>query len=388
MKTIFFGRLFSLCLMFTTSQWVFAESMQEEQNWNQMLNRLVVERRDNLGLVGLGAMVMQDGKVIASAVDGERKYRSGVLLTDQDKWHIGSITKSFTATMIARLVERDELTWNTTIGDVYADSTTISESWHSVTVEQLLTHTSGASNDFSPTLSYLFRKPAEGSARMAAREALILKFLKDKEPESPAGSRFFYSNTGVLIAGVMAEKITGLPWEELIRNEIFTPLGIRSGGFGSPEDQETKLEQPRGHKSFLGFIVAVDTDINRPVLAPAGGIHIALEDLLIYANDHLQGEAGRGKLLKAETYQHLHKPILEDYAYGWVVKPHEAWANEPVIFHAGSNGHWYAELAILPDSNAIIAIVSNDLRSHPYEEITRPIFEGAVRLLKDVEVSK
>lgn len=86
---------------------------------NKSLSYLVSKHQENLGLVGLGAMIMQDGEILASAVAGERKHRSGVLLTDKDKWHIGSITKSFTATMIARLVERGELTWDTTIGEVY-----------------------------------------------------------------------------------------------------------------------------------------------------------------------------------------------------------------------------------------------------------------------------
>lgn len=354
---------------------------------NKSLSYLVSKHQENLGLVGLGAMIMQDGEILASAVAGERKHRSGVLLTDKDKWHIGSITKSFTATMIARLVERGELTWDTTIGEVYPDAKGISEGWHQVTIEQLLTHTSGASNDFSPTFAYLFRRPAEGPARMAAREGLILKFLKD-EPEAPAGSRFFYSNTGVLIAGTMAEKITGIPWEQLIRNEIFIPLDIHSAGFGSPQDQESPLEQPRGHKSFLGFIVSVDNDANLPILAPAGGIHISLADLLVYANDHLQGESGQGKLLKRETYLRLHTPILESYAYGWIVNPHTDWADGTVIWHNGSNGTWYAHLAILPNSNTIIAITSNDIRGYGYGELTEPILEGVANLLEAGELSK
>ncbi|HEY7883614.1 MAG TPA: serine hydrolase domain-containing protein, partial [Cellvibrionaceae bacterium] len=327
---------------------MFAEKIpnKEAPNWNQALNQLVTEHRDNLGLVGLGAMVMRDGEVIASAVAGERKHRSGILLTDRDKWHIGSITKSFTATMIARLVERGELDWDTTIGDIWGVSEGISESWQHVTLEHLLTHTSGAARDV--TFPWFFKEPDEGPARMAARESIVLSFLND-EPKFPAGGRFFYSNAGIVIAGVMAEKTTGLPWEELIRKEIFAPLGIQSGGFGAPKGHSGMLEQPRGHYNIFRFIVSADTeDDTSPVIGPAGTIHIALDELLIYANDHLQGKSGQGKLLEAETYQHLHKPILGDYAYGWVVKSHEDWANGPIMWHSGSNGLWYALLVILP----------------------------------------
>jgi len=367
-------------VLYATSVFAAEVPATEVTDFNQTLSQVVTEHRNNLGLVGLGAMVMQDGKVIASAVAGERKHGSGVLLTDQDKWHIGSIGKSMTATMLARLVERGELTWDTTIGDIYGDSAKVNEGWHHVTVEQLLTHTAGAVDNYIPTFTYLFRNPAEGPARMAARDGMVLKFLK-REPDYPAGSRFSYANTGYLIAAAMAEKITGLPWEELVRNEVFTPLGIQSVGFGSPTGRDGRLEQPLGHKSLLGFIVSVDSDVNPLILGPAGTMHISLNDLLVYANEHLQGRSGRGKLLKAETYQHLHTPRLETYAYGWAISPHEPWANEPVIFHGGSNGHWYAMLVILPESDAVMAVVSNDERGHD-DEIVWPVIAQAFRLLK------
>lgn len=346
---------------------------------NEALQTLVSEHKDNVGLVGVGAMIMQDGEVVASAVAGERKHRSGVLLTSQDKWHIGSITKSFTATMIARLVERGELTWDTTVGDIFSDSENLSEAWQQVTVEQLLTHTSGASNNLKFPVGFFLREPpAEGPARMAARKALTLDFLKN-DPVSPAGTTFLYSNPGTLLAGVMAEKISGLSWEDLIRQEIFIPLGIQSGGFGLPRDQQNKIEQPRGHKSTLGFILSVEAD-NSIVIGPAGSIHISLRDLLVYANDQLQGEAGGGKLLKAENYKHLHTPKLNGYAFGWVVKPYEDWASGPVIWHNGSDGHWFALLAIMPASNTVIAVTSNDKRGKPDSEIAWPLVRKAAQL--------
>ena len=126
-----------------------ADQSAAEERLSQELARIVTNKRQELGLVGLGAMMMVDGKIIGAAVSGERKYRSGVQITEQDKWHIGSITKSMTATMIARLVEQGDLRWDTTIGDVFTDSGDIAEEWQKVTLSQLLTHRSGARRDFS-----------------------------------------------------------------------------------------------------------------------------------------------------------------------------------------------------------------------------------------------
>lgn len=180
----------------------------------------------------------------------------------------------------------------------------------------------------------------------------------------------------------MAERVTGSSWEDLIRREIFGPLGLRSAGFGHPEDGSQSLEQPRGHRSLMGFIISVDDDPT-VVIGPAGSIHMSLADLLVYANDHLQGEQGQGKLLRAETYRKLHTPVLDNYAYGWVVKPHAEWSNGPVIWHNGSNGMWDALLAISRRTNTIIAVVSNDGRRALAGDAAGPTLEKAARLLAD-----
>ncbi len=354
-------------------------------NPQQMLENLVIDHRNDLGAVGVGVMVSRDGEVIASVVAGERKHRSGAPLTADDKWHIGSIAKSFTATLIARLVERGVLNWDTTISDVLGDSMEIRESWRQITIEQLLTHTSGASSRFRPPLSFLFRTHTEGEERSAARASLITRFMKN-DPLAPAGSTFMYSNGGVLIAGVMAEKLTGRSWEDLIRQEIFLPLGIRSGGFGVPTGGTGEPGQPRGHKSLLGIITSVNSD-STLVIGPAGSIHMSLPDLLIYANDHLAGESGNGKLLRPETYQKLHTPILDNYAFGWVVNPHEEWADGPIIWHNGSNGHWDALLALLPESRTVISITSNDGRFASSDRLTQPLLEKTIRLLYSQKAS-
>lgn len=350
--------LFIFFVLVVNAQPVSAINASQDEVLEQTLSHLVNEQRMKAGLIGLGVMVMQNGEIITSAVSGERKKNTGVLLTDKDRWHIGSITKSITATMIARLVERGELNWDTSIEDVFHDTQDLHRSWGKTTLQQLLTHTSGAPSNF-PFMTN-FKHPPEGSERMAARESAVVSILR-KPPESEPGSTFVYSNVGYTIAGVIAEKITGLPWEELIRQEIFRPLQIRTGGFGPPKDNGDKLSQPRGHSKLLGITIAAETDDdNSPIMGPAGTIHMTLADLITHANDHLQGANGRGSLLTDKTYQHLHSPVLNGYAFGWVVSPHQDWARGPVLWHNGSNTMWYALVAIMPKLNATIAITSND----------------------------
>ncbi len=355
-----------------------AAAQVEPKNLQQKLDQLVAEYRDHHGIVGLGVAVMRNGEVVASTAAGERKYRSGVPVTIHDSWHVGSITKSFTATVIARLVERGLINWDTTIGEVLGDSMNISASWSAITIEQLLTHTSGASASLRPPLSFLFRNYAEGEKRTAAREMLVARFIK-KEPAELPGSAFIYSNGGYLLAGFMAEKVTGMAWEDLIRQEVFSPLHIKSGGFGHPHKAAGELQQPHGHKRFLGLIKSTGYD-PVSVLGPAGSIHIGLQDLLIYGNDHLMGESGEGKLLQAETYQKLHTRVLDKYGFGWVINPDEG-ENGRVIWHNGSNGHWDALLVLMPKSTTVIAIAANDGRFASKGDITWALMEKVAGLL-------
>jgi len=335
-----------------------ANSDSDSVQLQQLLQQLVHEERASSKLVGLGAIVVRGGQVSAPVVSGERKVRSQVLLAAQDKWHIGSITKSFTATMIARLVESGQLSWQTTLVDVFPEVENIHPQWLAVTVEQLLTHTSGAPPNFSAAVSR--KNPAEGAERTQAREAAVLDVLKN-QPATAPGKSFVYSNVGYTIAGVIAEKQSGLTWESLIRQEILEPLQLTSAGFGAPQDKNDPLGQPRGHRKLLGFKMAAGAQAdNTPIVGPAGTLHLSLPDLARYGQTHLEGEQGRSSLLSADSFQHLHRASLDDYAYGWVVKATKELNAGPVLWHNGSNTMWYAMLAIIPKFDLVIAVTSND----------------------------
>ena len=109
------------------------------------LSKLAPALRVEKKLVGLGAMITVDGQAAAAVVNGERKKGGGAKLATGDRWHLGSITKSLTATVIARLVERGELQWSTTVGDRFDELFEVHTEYRDVTLEQLLTHRSSRS---------------------------------------------------------------------------------------------------------------------------------------------------------------------------------------------------------------------------------------------------
>ncbi len=350
---------------------------EPNENMTEELKRLVEAKRESAKLVGLGAIVIQDGNIIGLAVSGERKKGSDSYITPNDKWHIGSITKSFTSTMIARLIEKGELSWNTTIEDVFPDENKIHSMWKNVTLRNLLTHTSGAKPNFS--ILVRLKNPDAGIDRITARESAVRNILA-RRPKTTPDTAFVYSNVGYTIAGVMAEKKTGISWEDLIVREVFSPLGIKSGGFGAPKDKVGKLSQPWGHRNIFGFTVSSRGD-NSSIMGPAGTIHISLNDLAQYGVEHLNGIKGKGSILTSDSYKHLHTPKLNNYAYGWVIGAPQELNVGNVHWHNGSNTMWYSLLVILPDINTVIGMASNDGKIQVADQTFWEIIEHLVKPL-------
>jgi len=294
---------------------------------------------------------------MASAADGERKIGSGVPIELGDRWHLGSITKSVTATMIARLIESGQMKWTDTIGERFPDAS-IHEDWKPVTLQQLLTHTSGAPANLS--LGVRLKKPALGPECTEERRKAVIDVLAEK-PAHPPGEKFAYSNVGYTIAGAMAESATGVSWEDLVKREVFEPLELKDAGFGPPKSPSKTLDQPRGHRGKYGWKTSAnDDEDNSPIIGPAGTIHMTLGNLCKYATEHLRGELGAGKLLTAETCKRLHTPKLHVYACGWVVKQPTDEIPCTVYWHNGSNTMWYALVVFIPGKNMVGAVTAND----------------------------
>lgn len=323
----------------------------------ETLATLVTAQRKQKGLVGLAAMVTVDGNVIASAAAGERMKGSKVALDLGDRWHLGSITKSITATMIARLVESGKMQWSEKVGERFAEEA-IHDDWKAVTLEQLLTHTSGAPANFD--MGVMLKRPKTDPECARERRNAVLSLMSKKLKHQP-GERFSYSNIGYTIAGAMAEKATERSWEDLVKSEVFAPLELIDSGFGPPRSPAKTYDQPRGHSVILGLKTgASDTADNTMIIGPAGVVHMTLDNLTKYATEHLKGELGTSKLLTPETFRRLHRPKLNNYACGWVVKEPKNKTEPTIYWHNGSNTMWYALVVFIPDRNLVVAVTSND----------------------------
>jgi D-alanyl-D-alanine carboxypeptidase len=373
--------------MKTTRRWMVSllllvgTAAHADAELQSFLDATLNDVRTRANLPAVAALVQIDGKIEAQSAVGVRAAGHPELVTRQDLWHLGSDTKSMTATLIARLVEKGFLRYDDTMAKVFPGvAARMDPTMHDVTVAQLLTHTSGLPSLSTPDQmpAFLATIRAERGVR-AQRAALVLYYLSRK-PVTKVGE-FAYSNIGYAIVGAVAEERTGQSWEELMRNEVWRPLGIRSGGFGPP-GKSGRFDQPLGHELRDEKWIALDPEArdsdNPAAIGPAGTAHMTLEDWLKFARDQLEGERGTGgKLLTTQGYRRLHTPVTKSYAMGWGVL-RAADGSNAVLTHMGTNGYWVADVRIFPKHDLILLITTNaggDVAEKADKDIARALQE-------------
>ncbi|WP_263843827.1 serine hydrolase domain-containing protein [Roseobacter sinensis] len=274
-------------------------------------------------------------------------------VADTAPWHIGSISKSFTATMVMRLVERGELQLDTPVGQYLAsDAGGMHPDWSGVTLRQLLSHTAGLpANAPRKIIRDTYTLPPE-----VGRHRVLSTMWG--APLAGTSGEYVYSNLGYVLAGHVLETVTGEPWETLVQSEIGQPLGLSSLGFGAP----TQADAARGHKSLLGLRRPVEPDgpasDNPAWMGPAGTLHLSLADLVAWGQLHLEACAGeRADYLSVTSCQAMQTPVSSEYGLGWVVQ--RSGAGQPMIWHNGSNTMWYAILILSPEDELVVAVATN-----------------------------
>jgi CubicO group peptidase (beta-lactamase class C family) len=312
----------------------------------------------------LAAVEVHAGAVTALGATGLRAQGSDAPVTTADRWHLGSCTKAMTATLCARLVERGLLDWDTTLADAFPDlAPAMHASWRGVTLRHLLTHRAGAPAQLERDGLWDKLWKMEGSPTDQRR--LLLAGVTRHPTEHEPGSAFLYSNAGYAIAGHIAETLAQTPFEALIQRDLFQPLGITTAGFGAPgEEGRAEPDQPRGHRAGVPVPPGPKAD-NPPAIAPAGGVHMSLEDWARFIAAHTRGAASNpdrsATHLRAQTFDTLHAPGGDDeprYAMGWLVAERD-WADGVALTHAGSNTMWFAVVWIAPKKDLAVLVAVN-----------------------------
>ncbi len=307
----------------------------------------------------LAAAAVHNGKLVAAGAAGVRKRGVDVEVTVEDKYHIGSCTKSMTATLAAILVEDGVLKWDTTVADVFRD-VPIHENYRGTTLVQLLSHSGGC--PANPPMKLMVKWQTTNELPVKQRMTLVNEILS-KKPAYEAGNGYTYSNAGYGIAGAMMETLTGKPWEEMLSEKLLKPLGMTSAGFRAPGDAKA-MDQPWGHNPIP--IPPIRQADNPAAIGPAGAVHCSIGDWAKYATFHLESKPGQ-IIRKRATFDQLHKLHNKagKYGLGWIV--FEAPGLGKVLQHGGSNTMWFALIWIVPEKNFAAVATTNSGQKGAFE---------------------
>lgn len=306
-----------------------------------------------------GIAMIHDGK-LEVAVAGTRTDGGQEKVGANEPWSIGSIGKPICSTIIGKLIEMGKLDWSTTLGQALPDMP-MKDGYKNTTIEQIMHHRGGIPAD--PGM----RKPdadriIAGATDPAKMRENYAKDILQREPIAKAGERFEYSNAGFALLGVIAERVSHKSYEQLVKDLVFAPLGLKNSYTGA---DTLPAARPKGHlRGPNGLQPANFMGPLEVLFAPAGGgMFMSLADIAKFGEAHMKGLQGKDGLLKAETMKRLHQGIPEadpqgrQYACGWGI---EAFPSiETMHMHNGSNGTMRAQLSIFPNSNLVVASFVN-----------------------------
>ncbi|MET3711721.1 CubicO group peptidase (beta-lactamase class C family) [Sphingomonas trueperi] len=313
------------------------------------LTTVLVAAKQGTRSPSMGAALIRDGKVVASAVTGVRRTDRAGDTQIGDSWIIGSTGKPQTAAMIARLVDRGVLTWSMPLSAMLPElADQMRPEYRSVTLVQLLSHHAGLPENVGdmPFIESFLRDRRPLNVQRLAYVARAL----GEPPSYVPGSDFGYSNSGFLIAAAIAERATGKTYETLMRREVFRPLGMSTAGFGA-----TPAGQPTGHEADKPVGPS-----NSAMFAPAGNLHMSVGDWARFCVDQLAGAKGKGKLLSPASYRVMQTAQPNGpTGLDWGVQASIAGRKGPVLVHSGSDGYWFAYAVLFPASGNGVLVIDN-----------------------------
>lgn len=285
---------------------------------------------------GMGSLsVFKDGKELYQRSFGYADIERGIEADEETIYRIGSISKTYTATLIMKLIEQGELSLETKLDKFFPQIYNAPE----ITIKQMLGHRSGITN-FTSAPDYL-----EWSVERHSKEQLLERIIDGGSSFAP-GSNFAYSNSNYMLLAYIAEELTGKSYVTLIDEMIATPCGLKS-------TYVSEKLNPLKHEA-LSYIKQRDwerqPETDAGVLVGAGSLSATSTEVNIFLSELLSG-----RLLSEESLNAM-KPKEGAFGLGIVRVP----AGELVGFgHNGGVDGFVSTAYYFPESALGVALLQN-----------------------------
>jgi CubicO group peptidase (beta-lactamase class C family) len=291
-------------------------------------------------------LVAESGKVIYKKGFGLANMEWDIPNHPDTKFRLGSITKQFTSMLIMQLVEQGKIKLDAKLSDYLPDYR--KDTGDKVTIHHLLTHTSGI-----PSYTGLPRFFQDVSRTHYSVDEFVKKYCSGDLQFEP-GSKFSYNNSGYFLLGAIIEKVTGKPYEQVLKERIFDPLGMKDTGY----DHHDSILNKRAsgyERTPAGIINAPYLDMSLPYAA--GSMYSTVEDLYLWDQ-----ALYTNKLLPASYKEIMFKPFLNEYAYGWAVVKlplGDSKETASALSHGGGINGFNTVIVRLIDNKHLIVLLNN-----------------------------
>lgn len=286
-------------------------------------------------------LVYQYGRPVLVKGYGYRDVAKKLLNDSNTVFQIGSVTKTFTATMIMMLQEQGKLNVKDKLNKYFPDY----PDGDKITIENLLTHTSGIFN-YTEDTSFSTIAMTQHQDRKA-----MMRVFKDRMTGIEPGSNFYYSNSNYLLLGYIIEDLTGKTYYSALRSMILDPLGMKNTGcnFAGLKSKNKavgyfSIDDGRGDNAPV---------IDSSVSYAAGCIYTTVSDLNKWAT-----AVHRKQLLTEEDWKLVTTVYKQNYGYGWMLG--EAMGKKSIGHNGGIHG-FVSNMFMMPDDASTVILISNKM---------------------------
>jgi D-alanyl-D-alanine carboxypeptidase len=324
----------------------------------EKIDQLAAEALTKSGVPSASVAVVKNGRIAYVKAYGNARLEPRAAATPEMRYSIGSISKQFTAAAILLLQEQGKLTLDDKVAKFIPDLTRAGE----ITIRQLLSHTSGY-QDYWPQ-DYVFPMMLEPVTAQKILDLWARKPL-DFEP----GTKWQYSNTNYVVAGMIIEKVSGKPLLQFLRDHVFTPLQMKR--VANIDQEKLGDTDPTGYMRYgLGPLRPAPKE-GKGWLFAAGELAMPVEELARWDISIIEG-----KLMKPSSYREFETEVLLKNGsathYGLGVSLGTL-AGHRALSHGGEVSGFSAENIVFPDERVAVAVLTNQDAAGAADDIAHGI---------------
>lgn len=350
-------------LLLVASSFLFAQKTQTKTTdpfagLDTVFARVLKDRK----AVGFAVAVVSKDKIIYAKGFGYRDNEKKLSVTPNTLFAIGSCTKAFTASLLGLLNKDGKLDLDKPAREYLPELKFFKDEMNnSVTVRDIMCHRTGLPrHDYS---WYLFNT--------ASRDSLLQR-IKYQEPTVPLRQNWQYNNFMFLIQGMISEKLMGKSWEQNVKENIFTPLGMNTSNF-SVHDLEKVSDAALGYTVFKDSIIKKTDYYDINAMGPAGSINSSVTEMANWVITWINGGKFNGKEILPANYvsqamssqmvvgaglpdKEVPDAFLSNYGFGWFLSSYRGHYR---VEHGGNIDGFSASTTFFPSDSIGIIVLSN-----------------------------